>query len=97
MPSSTAKAAIVNTRRTAAARLAEKMPLAGMFGDFEAAQSYHRAVAQAREAHIDQLNAHHRDLTGIGDKSRSGAHQFTAGDASSADTLKAAEAGLEVR
>ncbi|MBI3225826.1 MAG: DUF2563 family protein [Mycolicibacterium cosmeticum] len=85
------------TALAAASRLAEKKPPAGMFGDFEAAQSYHRAVAQAHEAHVDQLNAHHRDLTGVGEKSHSGADQFTAADVSSADALNAAEAGLEAR
>ena len=85
------------TAMAAAGRLAEKKPPAGMFGDFEAAQSYHRAVAQAHEAHVEQLNAHHRDLTGVGEKSRSGADQFTAGDVSAADALKAAGAGLEAR
>jgi hypothetical protein len=86
-----------STALAAAGKLAETKPPAGMFGDFEAAQSFHRVVAQAHEAHVDQLHAHHRNLTGVGDKSRSGADQFTAGDAASADAFKAAVAGLEPR
>ncbi|PIB79560.1 DUF2563 family protein [Mycobacterium celatum] len=83
------------TALTAAGKLAGKEPAAGMFGDFAEAHEFHQAVSAAHRAHVEQLHGHHRALTGIGDKSRSAAYEFTARDASSADSLRAAEAGFD--
>lgn len=82
------------TALTAAGKLAAKQPTAGMFGDFAEAHAFHEAVSAAHQDHIEQLNGHHRALTDIGDKSRTGADTFTARDASSADSLQAAEADI---
>ena len=81
--------------RAAAGRLAETRPMVGMFGDFDQAHSFHRAVSAAHQAHIEQLRAHHRALSDISDKSRSGADEFTARDASIADSLCATESGFD--
>ena len=83
------------TALVAADKLAGKEPTVGMFGDFAEAHAFHGAVLAARQDHIEQLRAHHRALTDIGDKSRSGAAKFTAADASTADSLQAAESGFD--
>ncbi|MEZ0051339.1 cob(I)alamin adenosyltransferase [Mycobacterium sp. MAA66] len=82
------------TALKAAGKLAEKKPAAGMFGDFDEAHAFHGALATAHQGHVEQLHGHHRALTDIGDKSRSGADTFTAQEASNADSLRTAEAGF---
>lgn len=79
----------------AAGKLAEKGPMAGMFGDFAGAHEFHGAISAAHRDHIAQLQGHHRALTDISDKSRSAANEFTAGDSSTAVSLLAAEAGFD--
>lgn len=83
------------TAQAAAGKLAGKGPAAGMFGAFAEANAFHAAVSAARQNHIEQLHDHHRALTDISDKSRSGAEKFSARDASTADSLRAAEAGFD--
>ena len=83
-----------STALAAAGKLAGKEPTAGMFGDFAEAHAFHGAVSAAHQDHIEQLRVHHRALTDICDRSRSGAAKFTAADASTADSLRAAEAGF---
>ncbi len=80
--------------QAAADKLAGKQPTAGMFGDFAEAHEFHQAIVAAHQGHIELLNGHHRGLADISDKSRSAAHEFTAGDASAADSLRAGEAGF---
>jgi cob(I)alamin adenosyltransferase len=82
------------TALAAAGKLAEKKPAVGMFGDFDEAHAFHQAISAAHQDHIERLHGHHRALTDVGDKSRSAAHEFTARDASTADSLRAAEAGF---
>jgi hypothetical protein len=82
------------TAMAAAAKLAGQQPTAGMFGDFAEAHEFHQAVSAAHQDHVEQLRGHHRALTVIGDKSRSAAYQFTTQDASGADSVRAAEAGI---
>jgi len=81
----------------AADKLAGKQPTAGMFGDFDEAHGFHRAIAAAHQGHIEQFSSHHRALSGISDKSRSAAYEFTARDGSTADSLRATEAGFGTR
>lgn len=83
------------TALAAAGKLAGKVPTVGMFGDFAEAHEFHEALSAAHQGHIEQLHGHHRALTEISDKSRSAAHEFTARDASAADSLQAAEAGFD--
>lgn len=83
------------TALAAAGKLAGKKPTAGMFGDFAEAHEFHEALSAAHQGHIEQLRGHHRALTDISDKSRSAAHEFTARDASSADSLRTAETGFD--
>jgi hypothetical protein len=81
--------------QAAAGKLAAMEPMVGMFGDFAEAHAFHEAITTAHQGHIEQLRAHHRALTDISDKSRSGADEFTAQDASAADSLRAAESGFD--
>lgn len=85
------------TSSAAAGRLADKQPQAGIFGDFAEAHVFHQAVLQAHQGHVELLRAHHRMLSDIGEKSRSGAELFIASDASSANAVQAAAAGLDGR
>jgi hypothetical protein len=78
----------------AAGKLAEKKPTVGMFGDFDEAHAFHEAISAAHQDHIERLHGQHRALADVSDKSRSAAHEFTARDASTADSLRAAEAGF---
>ncbi|MCV7356626.1 DUF2563 family protein [Mycolicibacterium fluoranthenivorans] len=80
------------TALAAAGELAEMKPAAGMFGDFDEARMFHQAVSAAHQGHVEQFQAHHRALGDISAKSRSGADEFTATDASSADSVRAAGA-----
>lgn len=86
-----------DTALAAAGKLAEKKPTAGMFGDFDEAHEFHGALTAAHQGHVEQLHGHHRALTDVGDKSRSGAEQFTAQDASSADSIRTAGSGFDAR
>lgn len=72
-----------------------KSPTTGMFGDFPAAHAFHGALATAHQSHVERLQGHHRSLTDISDKSRAAADQFTAQDASGAESLRAAEASID--
>lgn len=83
------------TASAAAGKLAGKEPAAGMFGDFAEAHEFHEAVSAAHQDHIEQLYGHHRALTDISDESHSAAHEFTARDASTADSLRAVETGFD--
>mgnify|MGYP000243367417 FL=1 len=82
------------TALSAAGELGGKKPTAGMFGDFDEAHAFHQALTTAHQGHVEQLQGHHSALTDIGDKSRSGAHTFTAAEASNAETLRAAQAQI---
>ncbi len=79
---------------TAAGKLAEKTPASGMFGDFAEAHAFRQAVSSAHRDHVEQLHAHHRALTDIGDKTHAAANEFAAHDASAADGIRAAQAGF---
>lgn len=83
------------TALAAAGQLAEKEPTAGMFGDFAEAHTFHEAISAAHRDHVENFRGQHRRLTDISAKSRSGAAQFTAQDDSTADSLRAAEAGFD--
>lgn len=86
-----------DTALAAAGKLAEKKPPTGMFGDFDEAHEFHGALTAAHQGHVEQLHDHHRALTDVGDKSRSGAEQFTAQDAASGEAVRTAGAGFDAR
>jgi hypothetical protein len=78
-----------------AKKLADKLPSAGIFGDFAEAYAFHDAVAAAHQGHVEQLLEHHRVLTTVGENCHTAANTFTATDTAGADSLRTAEAGFE--
>jgi hypothetical protein len=69
--------------------LARTSPVAGMFGDFAAADAFHEAVTQAHTHHTTTLRAHQQILCGVGDKARTVATVFSEMDEGNASKLKA--------
>jgi hypothetical protein len=61
---------------------------AGMFGNFQAANSFHDAVGGAKEHHTTKLNEHKEALTGIATKVRAVAAEFTDMDNANAQRLR---------
>jgi hypothetical protein len=70
-------------------RLARTSPVAGMFGDFAAAHTFHAAVSQAHTHHTARLRAHQQSLSNVGDKAHAAATGFTEMDERNAETLQA--------
>ncbi|OBF04339.1 DUF2563 family protein [Mycobacterium sp. 852002-10029_SCH5224772] len=61
----------------------------GMFGDFEAADSFHNAMNAAHGQHVKNLQGHSETLTGVGTKAHHAANGFTNMDQHNAAELKA--------
>lgn len=61
----------------------------GMFGDFEAANSFHNAVTTAHGQHVKNLQGHSETLTSVGTKAHHAANGFTNMDQHNAEELKA--------
>jgi hypothetical protein len=64
-------------------------PVTGMFGDFEAAHTFHGAVTEAHTHHVAKLRAHQEILSGIGDKARTVAAGFSGMEERNASELQA--------
>jgi hypothetical protein len=64
-------------------------PVAGMFGDFAAAEAFHEAVTQAHTHHTAKLRAHQHTLSNVGDKAHTVATAFSEMDERNASKLKA--------
>ncbi|PBA33157.1 hypothetical protein CKJ65_00400 [Mycobacterium intracellulare] len=60
----------------------------GMFGDFEAADSFHTAVTAAHGQHVKNLQGHSETLTGVGTKAHHAANGFTNMDQQNAAELR---------
>ncbi|MEB3031642.1 DUF2563 family protein [[Mycobacterium] nativiensis] len=73
---------------TGAQRLGLAGVTTGMFGDFEAAHSFHTALGTAKDGHRDALAAHHENLTGIAENVRTAATTFTNMDNHNAELLR---------
>jgi hypothetical protein len=69
--------------------LTRTSPAAGMFGDFDAAETFHEAIAQAHTQHATTLRAHGETLNSVGDKAHTAATAFTEMDKHNAAELKA--------
>lgn len=61
----------------------------GMFGDFAAADAFHRAVAAAHGQHMKILQGHSETLTGVGTKAHHAANGFTTMDKNNATAMQA--------
>lgn len=76
---------------------AQRLDLAGlttgMFGDFEAANSFHTALGTAKDDHRDALHGHHDNLAGIAENVRAAAATFTSMDNRNAKLLRDVIAG----
>jgi hypothetical protein len=60
----------------------------GMFGDFGAADVFHRAVSLTHAGHAKTLQFHHQTLTRLGDRAHQAAAEFTAMDERNAAKLR---------
>ncbi|BBY39835.1 hypothetical protein MMAN_39690 [Mycobacterium mantenii] len=61
----------------------------GMFGDFDAANAFHSAVAAAHGQHVKTLQGHSETLTGVGTKAHHAATGFTNMDSHNAAEMQA--------
>ncbi|OBH45494.1 DUF2563 family protein [Mycobacterium mantenii] len=61
----------------------------GMFGDFDAANDFHSAVAAAHGQHVKTLQGHSETLTGVGTKAHHAATGFTNMDSQNAAEMQA--------
>jgi Protein of unknown function (DUF2563) len=49
---------------------------AGMFGDFEAAHSFHSKLTAGHQSYVQAMRANHQTLTDVGDKAHTAATSF---------------------
>lgn len=63
-------------------------PMAGMFGDFEAADAFHEALSAAHAAHVKTLESHRDALHDVGAKTHYAAHAFTATEDNNAKVMR---------
>jgi hypothetical protein len=64
---------------------------AGMFGDFEAAQTFLETVTAAHAHHVRTLESHREFFNGIGRSARSAANEFTAMEVHNTTVMREAE------
>jgi Protein of unknown function (DUF2563) len=68
--------------------LSSVSPLAGMFGDFAAADDFHDAVSAAHAHHVKALQHHQQSLNDVGARAHHAAYAFTAMDERNASELR---------
>jgi hypothetical protein len=61
---------------------------AGMFGDFEAADTFHEVLSAAHAHHVKSLQRHQEILGDVGGKANHAASAFTVMDDDNAKTLR---------
>ncbi len=59
----------------------------GIFGDFDAAHSFHQLASEVHAHHVDKFAAHADNLTGLAGKGERAAGAFTGADEASADAI----------
>ena len=70
---------------------------AGIFGDFDAAHSFHETVSTAHQKHVTLINNHSDRLSIIGDKAHSAAADFHDMEKRNESVLKAVgDAAIDV-
>src|SRR5690349_16889432 len=74
----------------AANRLADASMQQGIFGEFAAAESFQRALATARDDHVQRSQDHHARLKSISGKGHIGAQAVDDTDAGVADAIASA-------
>lgn len=73
--------------KKAATRLAETSPAQGIFGDFDAANTFQQALTTARDDHVQRSHDHDARLRGISGTAQTGAWAVTNTDGNSADAI----------
>ena len=63
-------------------------PVAGMFGDFAAADDFHDAVTAAHTYHVKALQNHQQSLNDVGAKAHRAGYSFSAMDDNNAKVLR---------
>lgn len=76
--------------KKAAARLAQTSPAQGIFGDFDAASAFHKALTAARDDHVQRSHDHDARLRDISGKAYFGAWAVADTDANGADAIRSA-------
>lgn len=61
-----------------------------MFGDFDAADGFHRALIAARDGHVTSMQAQRTALDSLAEKSQLAADVFTSQDEVSGDSIRSA-------
>jgi hypothetical protein len=77
-----------------AAEFASAQLTAGIFGDFDAAHGYHRALTVAHQVHSTTMAGHHKELEGLAEKANSAATTFHTQDQQASDDVTAAGSAL---
>ena len=63
-------------------------PVAGMFGDFAAAEAFHDAVKSAHAHHVKTLQTHQESLSDVGTKAHQVGYSFSAMEDNNAKALR---------
>jgi len=77
-----------------ATQLASTQLSAGIFGDFDAAHSFHSALTTAHQAHVATMNSHRVGFDTLAEKANAAATTFVAQDSQSSSDLTAAESAM---
>lgn len=81
--------------RKAAGRLAESNAPRGIFGDFDAAHSFHTALTAGRDDHIQRLHGHDAALSDVSGKAHAGARVVAHTDNDCAEEIGAARDAID--
>jgi hypothetical protein len=71
-------------------QLASTQPTAGIFGDFEAAHGFHRALSRAHDSHVTTMQGHRAEFDSLAEKATSAAAVFVKQDETSGSALDSA-------
>jgi hypothetical protein len=61
----------------------------GIFGDFDAAHTFHSSLAAGHRTHVQAMRGNHRTLTDVGDKALKAAVSFSETEASNRAAIDA--------
>ncbi|MGE2832710.1 DUF2563 family protein [Mycobacterium sp. SMC-4] len=78
------------TARRGAERFAATELTTGIFGDFDAAHGFQRALRRARQTHVSAMEAHGAGLEVLAEKANSAAAVFVRQDDANGSTLESA-------
>jgi hypothetical protein len=68
--------------------LSGRSPVAGMFGDFAAAEAFHAAVSSVHACHVKTLKNHQESLGDVGAKTHLVAYSFSVMEDDNAEALR---------